>query len=262
MTSPTRQKKTNKQDSGLKIREIQPKTRGQRVAFDGYDKGDHLILGGMAGTGKTFISLYLALEEILDTSERSLYKKLIIVRSSVSTRAIGHLPGDDKEKVSVFEEPYVENVAKLFGRGDAYDQLKRRGIIEFSSTSFLRGITFDNAIVFIDEGQNMEYDELSTVLTRAGENTRIILAGDVRQDDLTSARYKTNSGYFDIRAILMTMKNMTHVEFGVSDVVRSGFVKDFLIKRDIFERNIRRDEDKVSKPEQRLGVPARLRAFA
>lgn len=210
--------------------DINPMTENQRVAFEYWDDGYNMMLHGIAGTGKTFLGLYFALKEVVKPN--SLYKKVYIVRSTVSTRDQGFLPGSLKEKAKVFESPYVPICTKLFGRGDAYEILKGKGYVEFITTSYLRGETFDDCILVVDEVQNMGDGELHTVMTRVGENCRIIFCGDVKQDDLTSERKKELSGLRDFMKILHRMKEFEFVDFQVEDIVRSKLVKSYIIERD------------------------------
>ena len=211
----------------FELKNVQPMTNNQTKTFDAYDDGKNLFLHGCAGTGKTFISLFLAFEEIMN--ERSSRRKLVIIRNTQSSKDQGFLPGNLKEKASVFEVPYKAICSKLFGRDDAYDVLKQKGILEFQTTSYLRGTTIDDAIILVDEVQNMRYVELRTVLTRTGDNSRVILCGDTKQDDLTSSRYNEVSGLKDMMKVFERMNHIATVQFGVNDVVRSGFVKSFII---------------------------------
>lgn len=210
--------------------DISPMTENQRVAFDHWDDGYNLMLHGIAGTGKTFLGLYFALKEVVKPNSQ--YNKVYIVRSTVSTRDQGFLPGSLKEKAKVFESPYVPICTKLYGRGDAYEILKGKGYVEFITTSYLRGETFDDCILLVDEVQNMGDGELHTVMTRVGENCRIIFCGDVKQDDLTSERKKELSGLRDFMKILHRMKEFEFVDFQVEDIVRSKLVKSYIIERD------------------------------
>jgi len=211
----------------LKLQDIGPITDNQITTFQGYNQGDNLFLHGCAGTGKTFISMYLALKEIESTSNRK--RRLVIVRTAQSSKDIGFLPGDEKRKLEVYEAAYKAICAELYNRADAYEILRQKGIIEFHSTSFLRGTTIDDAVILIDEVQNCRYQEIRTVLTRTGDHSRVILCGDTKQDDLTSERFKETSGLSDIARVLSRMSDMTSVEFGIDDIVRSGFVRDFII---------------------------------
>jgi len=209
---------------------IQPMTRNQEIAFESWDEGYHLMLHGIAGTGKTFLALYFALREAMKHSTP--YEKVYIVRSTVSTRDQGFLPGSQKQKEAVYEEVYREVAQELFERGDAYDILKQKNLVEFRSTSFLRGVTFKKCIVVVDEVQNMTDGELHTVMTRIGENARIIFAGDVKQDDLTSERKKEYSGLRDFMRIIQQMREFDFVEFTADDIVRSALVKSYILARD------------------------------
>ena len=163
--------------SGLSLAEIEPLTKNQLIAFES-DK--NLILHGIAGTGKTFISCYLAFDDMV----KNVYNNLVIIRSAVPTRDIGFLPGSEKEKASVYEEPYKEIALELFQRGDAYEILKTKGLVHFMTTSFVRGITLKETVIIIDECQNMTFHELDSIITRVGTNCRVIFCGDYRQSDL------------------------------------------------------------------------------
>ena len=211
----------------FELKHIQPITDNQVITFNAFDQGDNLFLHGCAGTGKTFISIYLALKEI--ENGRSRRRKLIIIRTAQSSKDIGFLPGTEKQKLEVYEAPYKAICAELYHRDDAYDILKTKGIIEFHSTSYLRGTTINDAIILVDEVQNQRYVELRTVLTRTGDHSRIILCGDTKQDDLTSERFKEASGLKDMMKVFNFMGSMTTVQFEIDDIVRSGFVRDFII---------------------------------
>lgn len=211
----------------LSLKHMDPLTSNQVKAWRSFDNGDHICMYGSAGTGKSFVSMYLALREIAD--KKSPYRKLLIIRSAQPSKQIGFLPGSEKDKLAVYEAPYKGICNELYGRGDAYEVLKNKGIIEFTSTSFLRGTTIDDTIILLDEAQNLSFVELLTVATRVGVNTRIVVCGDTRQDDLTSERYKETSGMGDILKVFSIMPGVSMIQFTTDDIVRSGFVKDFLI---------------------------------
>jgi len=204
--------------ASLELLEIEPLTRNQLRAFD---SNKHLILHGLAGTGKTFISSYLAFD---DMSKQN-YDQLVIIRSAVPTRDIGFLPGTEKEKSSVYEEPYREIAIELFGRGDAYEILKQKSIVHFMTTSFIRGITLKDAVVLIDECQNMSFHELDSIITRMGRNCRVIFCGDFRQADLKQ------NGLQEFMQVLKRMGDFDFIEFEVEDIVRSDFVKNYIIAK-------------------------------
>ncbi len=202
-------------------------TDTQEEVFSEYDNGQNLVLHGYAGTGKTYISLYLALETLLKNETK--YDKIIIIRSVVPSRDMGFLPGSVTEKARVYEEPYREIFNNLFGRGDGYEILKQKKLLEFTTTSFLRGITWNNAIVIVDEIQNMQFSEIDTVMTRLGDNSKIIFCGDFRQTDFK--RDDEKSGLKKFLKILDRMDNFSHIEFKQEDIVRSGIVRDYIIKK-------------------------------
>jgi len=212
---------------GLTLKNIEPKTKNQSRMFEDYKQGNHLLLQGLAGTGKTFISLYLALQEAL--SNFSHKQKIVIVRSVVPTRDMGFLPGNQKEKMKAYEQPYYNIFTELFGRGDAYETLKSRGVVEFISTSFIRGITLNDCIVIVDECQNMDWGELDSIMTRIGDNCRIVFCGDFRQTDLH--RYKQRTGLIDFIKIVRGLPLFKTISFNEDDIVRSELVKSYIMAK-------------------------------
>jgi predicted ribonuclease YlaK len=227
MAKPTRVKKHQNIQHFLP-RSFRPITENQKLAFDGF-KNNNLVLHGMAGTGKSFITLYLALEAVLQRKPQ--YDKVVILRSVVPSRDIGFLPGSIKEKIEVYEEPYKIIVDQIFGRGDAYGILKNKYQLEFATTSYLRGVTLDNCIVMVDESQNCNYEELRTIITRMGENSKIVFCGDLSQTDLYRNK-KDTEGFQSMMKILDRMEEFRRIEFGVDDIVRSKLVRSFLITED------------------------------
>ena len=211
-----------------------PITRNQKKVFD-YFSNNHRVLHGMAGTGKSFLSLYLSLQAIL--AKKSPYLKIVVIRSAVPTRDIGFLPGSLKEKIEAYEEPYKIIVSEIFGRGDAYGILKNKGQIEFVTTSYLRGITLDDCIVIVDEFQNCTFQELDTIITRIGENGKIIFSGDYRQSDLDKSRER--AGMIKFLDILEKMYEFEFVEFDAEDIVRSGLVKSYIIAKSELEDQLK-----------------------
>jgi len=206
------------QAANLSLQEIEPLTKNQLKTFE---SEKHLVLHGVAGTGKTFISCYLAFDDILKNEK----ERLVIIRSAVPTRDIGFLPGNEKEKTSVYEEPYKDICIELFQRGDAYEIMKTKGITHFMTTSFIRGITLRDAVILIDECQNMSLHELDSIITRIGENCRVIFCGDFRQSDLKE------DGLTTFIRILKAMGDFDLVEFDPVDIVRSNFVKRYITAR-------------------------------
>lgn len=217
-------------NTGLQLIEVVPITENQSKVFNAYDSGQNLILTGTAGTGKTFLSLYLALDDLVETNN---YHNVVIIRSTVPSRDQGFLPGSDKQKIEVFEAPYFSLFSELYNRGDAYELMKRRETVKFVSTSFLRGTTIKNSIIIVDEIQNMTSSELHTVFTRIGENCKIIFCGDLKQTDLNK-RHET-TGFTDFFTILNNMKSFTPIEFTSKDIVRSDLVREYIIEREQLE---------------------------
>lgn len=208
---------------------INPLTNNQKIFFDFYKQQAKMVmLHGVAGTGKTYIALYKALEEVLDKSNKA-YKKVIIVRSAVQAREIGHLPGDEIEKNEVFQIPYVEICSSLFKRHDAFSRLKEQGVVSFLTTSFIRGVTLDNSIIIVDECQNLNDSEINTIMTRVGQDSKIIFCGDFRQTDLTKKH--DLSGLKKFLEITKLMPSFKLIEFDVEDIVRSDVVKEYILAR-------------------------------
>jgi len=215
------------------MRDIEPLTPNQKVLFDAYKEDKNLVAYGCAGTGKTFITLYNALRDVLD--ETTPYEKIYIVRSLVATREIGFLPGDHEDKSSLYQIPYKHMVKYMFEMPTEadfhmlYGNLKTQGTIDFWSTSFIRGTTFDKTIVIVDEYQNLNYHELDSIMTRVGSQSKIMFCGDATQSDLV----KTNerNGIIDFMRVLRLMPSVDVIEFGIEDIVRSGLVKEYLMAK-------------------------------
>ena len=213
--------------------DIKPLTPSQEKVFDAWEKQKNMFLFGCAGTGKSFVTMYLALRDILD--EKTPYNKLYVVRSLVPTREIGFLPGDHEDKANLYLIPYKNMVRFMFEMPDdpsfemLYANLKAQDTVSFWSTSFIRGTTIDNSIVLVDESENLNFHELDSIITRLGVNSRIIFAGDAAQTDLTKAHEKT--GIMDFKKIIDDMDEFESIEFGIDDIVRSGLVKSYLISK-------------------------------
>ena len=213
--------------------DIKPLTPSQEKVFEAWEKQKNMFLFGAAGTGKSFVTMYLALRDILD--EKTPYNKLYVVRSLVPTREIGFLPGDHEDKTNLYQIPYKNMVRFMFEMPDdpsfemLYANLKAQDTVSFWSTSFIRGTTIDNSIVLVDESENLNFHELDSIITRLGVNSRIIFAGDAAQTDLTKAHEKT--GIMDFKKIIDDMDEFESIEFGIDDIVRSGLVKSYLISK-------------------------------
>ena len=229
----TKQMKRKKPLGASYLVDIEPITENQKTLFNSYKEGKHLIAYGAAGTGKTFVTLYNAIKDVLD--ETTPYERIYIVRSLVATREIGFLPGDYEDKSDIYQVPYKHMVKYMFQLpSDAdfemlYGNLKTQDTIKFWSTSFLRGTTLDNAIVIVDEFQNLNFHELDSIITRVGENSRVCFCGDARQTDLV----KTNdrNGIVDFMNILRKMPSFDIIEFDIDDIVRSGLVKEYIVAK-------------------------------
>ena len=229
----TKQIKRKKPINTNYLLDIEPITDNQKRLFESYKEGKHIVAYGTAGTGKTFITLYNALKQVLD--ETTPYERIYLVRSLVSTREIGFLPGNHEDKADIYQIPYKNMVKYMFQMpSDAdfemlYGNLKAQESIKFWSTSFIRGTTLDNAIVIVDEFQNLNFHELDSIITRIGENSKIMFCGDSSQTDLI----KTNdrNGIVDFMNVLRKMPSFDIIEFGIDDIVRSGLVKEYIIAK-------------------------------
>ena len=212
---------------------IKPITDTQKLVFETWKKGQNQFLFGAAGTGKTFISLYLALKDIFDLKTK--FEKVVLVRSLIPTRDIGFLPGDEEDKSALYQVPYQNMVQFMFEMpneqafNSLYDKLKGQGSLYFLSTSFLRGLTFDNSIIIVDECQNLNFHELDTIITRVGQDSKIVFCGDFDQSDLV--KHNEKNGLHDFLRILEEMEEFNCSEFSIGDIVRSGFVRSYLINK-------------------------------
>ena len=234
--SRQKSKRRNPIDANIMV-PIEPLTENQKRIFKSWDEGKHLFVYGAAGTGKTFCALYKALYDCLKSSPS--YENVYVVRSLVATREIGFLPGDHEDKSSLYQIPYKNMVKYMFEMGSdqefetLYGALKSQGTIKFWSTSFLRGVTLDNAVIIIDEMQNLNFHELDSIITRVGENTRIIFCGDAMQSDLI--KDKERNGIHDFMRILELMEDdFDLIVMGIDDICRSGLVRNYLISKQQF----------------------------
>jgi len=229
----SKQMKRKKPINADMLRDVEALTDNQKALFESYAKNKNLVAYGAAGTGKTFITLFNALGDVLDP--HTPYDKIYIVRSLVATREIGFLPGDHEDKSSLYQIPYKNMVKFMFEMPSEadfemlYGNLKAQGTISFWSTSFIRGTTLDKAIVIVDEYQNLNFHELDSIITRVGQDSKIMFCGDATQSDLVKTNEK--NGVIDFMKILRIMPSVDIVEFGVDDIVRSGFVKEYLLAK-------------------------------
>ena len=233
----TKQMKRRKPINSEYLKGIEPLTENQEKFFHDYGLDQNMFAYGAAGTGKTFIALYLALKDVLD--ENSPYEKIYIVRSLVATREIGFLPGDHEDKSSLYQIPYKNMVKYMFKMPDdnsfelLYTNLKAQGTVSFWSTSFIRGTTFDNAIVIVDECQNCNFHELDSIITRIGLDTKVIFCGDYYQSDFKKDDEK--EGLLKFLTILEQMRHFRQFTFGWDDIVRSDLVRDYIMTKEMLE---------------------------
>tara|TARA_A100001011_G_scaffold399733_1_gene509908 strand:+ start:2180 stop:2887 length:708 start_codon:yes stop_codon:yes gene_type:complete len=225
--------KKTKEISSKQLMKIKPIGENQKQVFDSYAKGQNQFVFGAAGTGKTFVLLYNAIKDVLNLDTP--YERVIIVRSLIPTREIGFLPGDEEDKSALYQVSYMNMFQFMFEQPNEqaftmlFDRLKQQGSLHFLSTSFLRGLTFDNSIILVDECQNLNFHELDTIVTRVGQDSKICFSGDFFQTDLTKTNEK--NGLHDFVRILQNMKSFNITEFDIGDIVRSGFVREYLIEK-------------------------------
>ena len=225
--------KKNKEINASNLVTIKPITDNQKIVFESWKKGQNQFLDGAAGTGNTFCALYLAMQDVMNL--QTPYEKVVLVRSLIPTREIGFLPGDEDDKSALYQIPYQNMVQFIFEQpneqsfNNLYDRLKGQGSLHFLSTSFLRGLTMDNAIIIVDECQNMNFHELDTITTRVGQDAKIVFCGDFDQTDLQKQNEK--NGLHDFFRILDEMEEFNCTEFTIGDIVRSGFVRNYLINK-------------------------------
>lgn len=228
-------------DRKFSMRPIQPITDTQAELFSDYRNGYNIAAVGTAGTGKTMCALYLGLNDIMNKDE---YDQVIIVRSAVQTREQGFMPGSQAQKEAVYATPYSDIVNDLFSRGDAWDILKQKNQVRFMTSSFVRGLTFDNSIIIVDECQSMTYHELDSIITRVGETSKIIFCGDTAQDDLAGNRHRNDiSGLSSFTKVLSKINSFSVIKFGIEDIVRSGLVKEYIIAKETNARTVRHITD-------------------
>lgn len=215
------------------LQNLKALTENQEKVFDSYKAGQNLVLSGSAGTGKTFLALYLGLKDIL--TKDIPYQKVVIIRSALPTRDMGFLPGEKEEKEAAYMDPYISTVNELFNDKEGWKKMIQFKNIEFITTSFIRGITLNDSVIIIDEAQNCNYHELCSIITRVGRNCRVIFCGDYYQSDFVKQNDK--SGLYSFINIINNMKSFDHIEFEWKDIVRSGLVRDFIMTKEMLENN-------------------------
>jgi len=225
---------STKKIRGDLLKRIEPKTITQNIVWSNYKDNKNLIMLGSAGTGKTFVAMYLAMKEIL--SKESPYTKLTVIRNAVPVRDLGFMPGTKEEKEAVYEMPYHSIFKEIFnpiqGNG-LVDKLKEQKLYEFISTSFIRGITLHDTIIIVDECENMEFHELDSIITRMGDNCKIMFCGDFSQSDLKKTSEREGLGKFI--NILKKLYDFSYIEFNREDIVRSTLVRDYIIAKEDME---------------------------
>lgn len=204
------------------VEKVVPMNETQRQMIFAFSQGLNIVAYGSAGTGKSYVGCALALEKLFKRQS----EKIVIVRSAVSSRSLGFLPGNLDEKADPYKAPYKQIINRLCGNGTAWDILIKKEMIEFITSSYVRGITIDNATVIVDEFQNCNQNEAMSILTRVGENCQVILLGDTKQTDL-----KKDESCFDwVMSVAQRMPRWFDlVHFYPKDIVRSGFCKDLII---------------------------------
>jgi len=208
------------------LRRVFPITESQKELYTSYINGYNVCAAGSAGTGKSYLALYLAFDDILNADTQC--DHVIIVRSAVPTRNIGFKPGTTEEKLAEYETPYIDICTDLFRRKSTYGDMKKANLLTFVDTSCIRGQTWNDAVVIIEEVENMNFHEINSVMTRIGKNSKVIITGDIKQTDLLSSN-KDTSGMVEALRVLERIPSFKTVQFTRNDIVRSGFVRDWII---------------------------------
>lgn len=234
---PTDFNRSQKTFSIHDMKSITPMTRNQQRVFDLWEDDYNLSIDGSAGTGKTMCATYLALQELLGKGGDGKVDRIIFIKSPSPSKMVGHLPGTIEEKLEPYEVSFMQIFDFIFKKKNQYKFMKEAGLIEFHSSAFLRGQTFDNAIIIVDEGQSMNYHEISTIMTRVGSNSKIVMIGDTKQNDLI---YNKNdvSGFAKYLKVASMIPSMRQVSFTIADIVRSGFVKEFLVADEMYDNKV------------------------
>jgi phosphate starvation-inducible PhoH-like protein len=224
MASTKSARKRNVQESNVEpIRgfdSIQPKNMAQQIYLEAIERSDVVFGIGSAGTGKTYVAASYAAEKLYyrETS------KIIVTRPNVeASRSLGFLPGELEEKYAPYLEPFEGVFIRAFGKS-LYELFKKRGQIDPRPLGFMRGATFDDAIVLVDECQNMTEKEFKLLLTRIGHNSKVIFSGDSRQVDIP------DSGLMSTIQRLQYIPSIEVVEFYPSDIVRSDLCKQIILE--------------------------------
>lgn len=209
--------------------DVEPFTENQKKAVEAWKEGKHLFLSGSAGTGKTFLALHLGLTQAL--SKDTDCDNVTIIRSIVPTRDIGFLPGNEEEKKQAYVRPYIGICSEICNDTGAWNKLITHNTIKFESTSFIRGTTFDDTVIIVDECQNMSGHELDSVITRTGDRCRIIFCGDYYQSDFRNEKDK--NGILEFMKVIETMQDFATINFTWSDIIRSDFVREYIMTKEM-----------------------------
>ena len=215
------------------VNNFAPKTSNQNLFYNiiGDDETQLILCHGIAGTGKTYVSVYKALQDVLRRGTP--YKKLIIINPTVDVGnedKLGFLPGELSAKIQQYNESTFTILDKIIGKARATKMISD-GKLEIGVLNFLRGVNLENCYVILDEAQNVSPMQIKTLMTRISDNCKMIIQGDMSQCD----KYKTNgatnyekSGFYDVWFRLKGVKGVYHMAFNREDCVRHPLVKRIL----------------------------------
>lgn len=213
--------KNSSTDKGQRVTPLVPLTDNQKLYIDAIDAGGQIFGLGPAGTGKSYIPATIAANKLLLKE----IDRVIITRPTVSVgKSLGYLPGTLEEKFEPWLGPILQTMKNVMGVNDVETNLKNGNIV-YSPLEFMRGASYDNAMVIVDEAQNLEVGHAIMLVTRIGENCTLVLNGDARQSDLPRESGLTKLIHLAKKYNIPS----TTVEFTVEDIVRSDVCKQWVM---------------------------------
>lgn len=216
---------------------IKSRSANQQKLIDEYEKKDMIFAVGPAGTGKTYLSIALAVKSLKEKS----IKKIILSRPAVEAgEKLGFLPGDMKEKIDPYLQPLYDALEDMIPQVKLQDMMEKN-IIQIAPLAFMRGRTLNDAVVILDEAQNTTPAQIRMFLTRMGWNTKMIITGDVTQIDLPRGQ---KSGLIDAMNILKNIEEISFVNLTGKDIVRHKLVTKIVSAYDKYDKEHSIDDKK------------------